>query len=210
MLCLQRFSLALRAKLRSSFRRGQPDLGHAHRPRGKGINVSRFCARRADAAAAILGGAAGRGESSRAARALGIEGMPVHRARDTHEPQDCRPHAAHQHRRQRAGCPRRTKPSFLKLLTSLTDCARAIWSCCPVRRPRAPDTLYRDWILACRRRCGGNLDAEGELLRQGVTAGPALIQAQPGGLSGGPAPYDRGRRSGAQGLRWRRASAAWS
>ena len=49
----------------------------------------------------------------------------------------------------------------------------------------APDTLYRDWILACRAAGAAvYLDAEGELLRQGVTAGPALIKPNQAELSG--------------------------
>ena len=63
------------------------------------------------------------------------------------------------------------------------------WVCCnagvDASNAGAPDTLYRDWILACRAAGAAvYLDAEGELLRQGVTAGPALIKPNQAELSG--------------------------
>ena len=74
-----------------------------------------------------------------------------------------------------------------KLLTQLTDRLRpgdlvVLSGKAPAG---APDTLYRDWILACRAAGAAvYLDAEGELLRQGVTAGPALIKPNQAELSG--------------------------
>ena len=88
-----------------SFRLGEVNRISAMRtdPGGKGINVSKVLRELGEpsVAAAILGGAAGQKIES-ALRALGIEGMYLF---TEHEPQDRRPHAAHQPRRQRAGCP---------------------------------------------------------------------------------------------------------
>ena len=149
-------------------------------PGGKGINVSKVLRELGEpsVAAAILGGAAGRKIES-ALRALGIEGMYLFTGHETRTNLKIVDPTLHTNTDvNEPGAPA-DEAVLSKLLTQLTDRLRpgdlvVLSGKAPAG---APDTLYRDWILACRAAGAAvYLDAEGELLRQGVTAGPALIK----------------------------------
>ena len=194
-----------------SFRLGEVNRISAMRtdPGGKGINVSKVLRELGEpsVAAAILGGAAGQKIES-ALHALGIEGMYLFTGHETRTNLKIVDPTLHTNTDvNEPGAPA-DEAVLSKLLTQLTDRLRpgdlvVLSGKAPAG---APDTLYRDWILACRAAGAAvYLDAEGELLRQGVTAGPALIkpnQAELSGVMGRPA-HDRGRddpgRAGAAG-----------
>ena len=137
-------------------------------------------------AAAILGGAAGQKIES-ALRALGIEGMYLFTEHETRTNLKIVDPTLHTNTDvNEPGAPA-DEAVLSKLLTQLTGRLRpgdlvVLSGKAPAG---APDTLYRDWILACRAAGAAvYLDAEGELLRQGVTAGPALIKPNQAELSG--------------------------
>ena len=173
-----------------SFRLGEVNRISAMRtdPGGKGINVSKVLRELGEpsVAAAILGGAAGRKIES-ALRALGIEGMYLFTGHETRTNLKIVDPTLHTNTDvNEPGAPA-DEAVLSKLLTQLTDRLRpgdlvVLSGKAPAG---APDTLYRDWILACRA-AGAAVynDAEGELLRQGVTAGPALIKPNQAELSG--------------------------
>ena len=173
-----------------SFRLGEVNRISAMRtdPGGKGINVSKVLRELGEpsVAAAILGGAAGRKIES-ALRALGIEGMYLFTGHETRTNLKIVDPTLHTNTDvNEPGAPA-DEAVLSKLLTQLTDRLRpgdlvVLSGKAPAG---APDTLYRDWILACRAAGAAvYLDAEGELLRQGVTAGPALIKPNQAELSG--------------------------
>ena len=173
-----------------SFRLGEVNRVSSMRtdPGGKGINVSKVLRELGEpsVAAAILGGAAGRKIES-ALHALGIEGMYLFTAHETRTNLKIVDPALHTNTDvNEPGAPA-DEAVLSKLLTQLTDRLRpgdlvVLSGKAPAG---APDTLYRDWILACRAAGAAvDLDAEGELLRQGVTAGPALIKPNQAELSG--------------------------
>ena len=139
---------------------------------GKGINVSKVLRELGEpsVAAAILGGAAGRKIES-ALRALGIEGMYLFTGHETRTNLKIVDPTLHTNTDvNEPGAPA-DEAVLSKLLTQLTDRLRpgdlvVLSGKAPAG---APDTLYRDWILACRAAGAAvYLDAEGELLRQGV------------------------------------------
>ena len=173
-----------------SFRLGEVNRISAMRtdPGGKGINVSKVLRELGEpsVAAAILGGAAGRKIES-ALRALGIEGMYLFTGHETRTNLKIVDPTLHTNTDvNEPGAPA-DEAVLSKLLTQLTDRLRpgdlvVLSGKVPAG---APDTLYRDWILACRAAGAAvYLDTEGELLRQGVTAGPALIKPNQAELSG--------------------------
>ena len=173
-----------------SFRLGEVNRISAMRtdPGGKGINVSKVLRELGEpsVAAAILGGAAGRKIES-ALRALGIEGMYLFTGHETRTNLKIVDPTLHTNTDvNEPGAPA-DEAVLSKLLTQLTDRLRpgdlvVLSGKAPAG---APDTLYRDWILACRAAGAAvYLDTEGELLRQGVTAGPALIKPNQAELSG--------------------------
>ena len=173
-----------------SFRLGEGNRISAMRtdPGGKGINVSKVLRELGEpsVAAAILGGAAGQKIES-ALRALGIEGMYLFTEHETRTNLKIVDPALHTNTDvNEPGAPA-DEAVLSKLLTQLTDRLRpgdlvVLSGKAPAG---APDTLYRDWMLACRAvGAAVYLDAEGELLRQGVTAGPALIKPNQEELSG--------------------------
>ena len=173
-----------------SFRLGEVNRISAMRtdPGGKGINVSKVLRELGEpsVAAAILGGAAGQKIES-ALRALGIEGMYLFTGHETRTNLKIVDPTLHTNTDvNEPGAPA-DEAVLSKLLTQLTDRLRpgdlvVLSGKAPAG---APDTLYRDWILACRAAGAAvYLDAEGELLRQGVTAGPALIKPNQAELSG--------------------------
>lgn len=173
-----------------SFRLGEVNRISAMRtdPGGKGINVSKVLRELGEpsVAAAILGGAAGQKIES-ALHALGIEGMYLFTGHETRTNLKIVDPTLHTNTDvNEPGAPA-DEAVLSKLLTQLTDRLRpgdlvVLSGKAPAG---APDTLYRDWILACRAAGAAvHLDAEGELLRQGVTAGPALIKPNQAELSG--------------------------
>ena len=173
-----------------SFRLGEVNRISAMRtdPGGKGINVSKVLRELGEpsVAAAILGGAAGQKIES-ALRALGIEGMYLFTGHETRTNLKIVDPTLHTNTDvNEPGAPA-DEAVLSKLLTQLTGRLRpgdlvVLSGKAPAG---APDTLYRDWILACRAAGAAvYLDAEGELLRQGVTAGPALIKPNQAELSG--------------------------
>ena len=173
-----------------SFRLGEVNRISAMRtdPGGKGINVSKVLRELGEpsVAAAILGGAAGQKIES-ALRALGIEGMYLFTEHETRTNLKIVDPTLHTNTDvNEPGAPA-DEAVLSKLLTQLTGRLRpgdlvVLSGKAPAG---APDTLYRDWILACRAAGAAvYLDAEGELLRQGVTAGPALIKPNQAELSG--------------------------
>ncbi|MFR4068434.1 MAG: 1-phosphofructokinase family hexose kinase [Oscillospiraceae bacterium] len=183
-----------------SFRLGEVNRISAMRtdPGGKGINVSKVLRELGEpsVAAAILGGAAGQKIES-ALRALGIEGMYLFTEHETRTNLKIVDPTLHTNTDvNEPGAPA-DEAVLSKLLTQLTDRLRpgdlvVLSGKVPAG---APDTLYRDWILACRAAGAAvYLDAEGELLRQGVTADPALIKPNQAELSGVMGrPHDRRR-----------------
>ena len=173
-----------------SFRLGEVNRISAMRtdPGGKGINVSKVLRELGEpsVAAALLGGAAGQKIES-ALRALGIEGMYLFTGHETRTNLKIVDPTLHTNTDvNEPGAPA-DEAVLSKLLTQLTDRLRpgdlvVLSGKAPAG---APDTLYRDWILACRAAGAAvYLDTEGELLRQGVTAGPALIKPNQAELSG--------------------------
>ena len=173
-----------------SFRLGEVNRISAMRtdPGGKGINVSKVLRELGEpsVAAAILGGAAGQKIES-ALRALGIEGMYLFTEHETRTNLKIVDPTLHTNTDvNEPGAPA-DEAVLSKLLTQLTGRLRpgdlvVLSGKAPAG---APDTLYRDWILACRAAGAAvYLDAEGKLLRQGVTAGPALIKPNQAELSG--------------------------
>ncbi len=175
--------------------RGQPDLGHAHRPRGKGINVSKVLRE--------LGEPSGRGHPRRRGRAedrvraarSGSRActcsLGTRRARTSRSSTPrCTPTPTSTSR-----VPRRTKPSFLSF--SMTDRLRpgdlvVLSGKAPAAR-RIRSTATGSGLP--RRRCGRVSRRRGRRLQGASPAGSRAHQAQPGGAlrRDGPAPYDRGR-----------------
>ena len=157
-------------------------------PGGKGINVSKVLQELGEpsVAAAILGGEAGR-RIEAALRALGIEGMYLFTGHETRTNLKIIDPVLHTNTDiNEPGAPA-DDAVLSALLAQLTGRLQpgdlvVLSGKAPTH---APDTLYRDWILACRAAGAAvYLDAEGELLRQGITAGPALIKPNQAELSG--------------------------
>lgn len=157
-------------------------------PGGKGLNVSKVLRElgQASVAAAILGGATGQTIAAQL-EALGIEGLYVFTEQETRTNLKIIDPVLHTNTDINEPGEPVAEAVLAQLLEQLT--ARLQPGDLVVLSGRAPagapQTLYRDWILACQARGAAVfLDAEGGLLLHGVAARPALIKPNRDELSG--------------------------
>lgn len=157
-------------------------------PGGKGINVSKVLHELGEqsVAAAILGGTTGQ-KIAKQVEKLGIEGLYVFTDHETRTNLKIVDPVLHTNTDINEPGEPVDEAVLNTLLDMLTE--RLVPGDLVVLSGRAPagapQTLYRDWALACQARGAAVfLDAEGALLLQGVQARPALIKPNQDELSG--------------------------
>lgn len=176
-------------------------------PGGKGLNVSKVLRELGETsvAAAVLGGTTGRKIANQLEK-LGIEGLYVFTEQETRTNLKVVDPVLHTNTDiNEPGEPvgEAVLQALLEQLTARLRCGDLV--VLSGRAPAgAPQTLYRDWILACQARGAAVfLDAEGALLAQGVQAKPALIkpnQDELAGIVGRPLTCERETLDAAQAL----------